>query len=250
VQYFNGYRYDAAELAELCHRYGAFFLLDGTQGVGAVPLDVTEAGVDALACGGPKWLFCQTGSGFLYLSRQPVRKVTPPAIGWLSVDWGYAFGDLQRHDRPLYPDGRKFEWGTYPYYSLRLAQAGLKLVKTAGVRRTFRHVRTLLDDLADFLHETPYTIASVLEPRHRSAILCFTGPRIAQLHRDLAEKHFRVSLREKNIRVSPHFYNTRQEMRRFIAAMRRFIELWDRNLPKALGGRSPRRGRGICTQTP
>ena len=223
VQYFNGYRYDAAELAALCHRYEAFLLLDGTQGVGAAALNVTQACVDALACGGSKWLFCQTGSGFLYLNPQPVREVQPAIIGWLSADWGYTFGDLQRHDRPLYADGRRFEWGTYPYYSLRLAQVGLELVNAAGPRRTFRHVDSLLDELAAFLQETPYTITSVRDPRHRSAILCFTGPRIARLHPFLRDQHIRVSLRENSIRVSPHFYNTRQEMGRFIAAIRRFL---------------------------
>jgi len=219
VQYHNGYRYDAAALADVCHRHGTFFLLDGTQGIGAVPLNAGKAGVDALACGGQKWLFCQTGSGFLYLSPHPIRKVEPMAIGWLAADWNITFNDLQRHDRPIFSDGRRFEWGTYPYYSLRLAQVGLELIRAAGPRRTFRHVTRLLDHLVEFLREGPYTIVSDLRSKCRSTIFAFTGPKIERLHRHLADRKVRVSLREGNIRVSPHFYNTPQEMRRCISVI-------------------------------
>jgi cysteine desulfurase/selenocysteine lyase len=222
VQYFNGYRYDPAALAEICHRHGTFLLLDGTQGVGAVPLNMIKAGIDALVCGGQKWLFCQTGSGFMCLHPQRVRDVKPELIGWLSVDWKYTFTDLQRHDRQLYPDGRRFEWGTYPYYSLRLAQVGLELIRAAVVRRTFKHVTGLLVDLADYLRERPYDIASDPDRHHRSGILAFTGPYIAQLHQYLSEHRVRVSFRENNIRVSPHFYNTPGEMRRCIKTIDAF----------------------------
>jgi len=224
VQYHNGYRYDAAELVKLCHRFGVFVLLDGTQGVGVVPLDVKKAGVDALACGGQKWLFCQTGSGFLYVSPQPVRRIEPALIGWLSVDWGYTFNDLQRHDRPLFPDGRRFEWGTYPYYSLWLAQVGLELINAAGVSRTYEHVTGLLDELIEFLRDSPYSISSDLTAKHRSAILSFTGPRMESLHRYVKDRGFWVSLREDNIRVAPHFYNTQKEMQRFITAISTFLK--------------------------
>jgi len=222
VQYHNGYRYDAAALTEVCHRHGTFFLLDATQGVGSVPLHAVKAGVDALACGGQKWLFCQTGSGFLYVSPHPIRKVEPVAIGWLAADWDITFNDLQRHDRPIFEDGRRFEWGTYPYYSLRLAQVGLELIRAAGPGRTFRHITRLLDDLAKFLHDGPYTIISDLRFQHRSAVFTFTGPKIDRLHRHLAARRVRVSLREGNIRVSPHFYNTPQEMRRCIKAIEEY----------------------------
>jgi len=219
VQYFNGYRYDAAELVRLCHECGVFVLLDGTQGIGAVPLNAKQTGVDAVVCGGGKWLFCSAGSGFLYLNPDPIREVRPISIGWLSADWNYAFGDLQRWHRPLYADGRLFEWGTYPYYNLRLAQAGLELILAAKVSRTYRHVNALLDDLAVFLDNSPYTITAPREKQHRSAILTFTGPEINHLHRYLTANRFRVSLRENNIRVAPHFYNTPQEMHRFISAI-------------------------------
>ncbi len=222
VQYQNGYRYDARELAELCHRHGAFFLLDATQGVGTVPLNVKKAGIDALACGGSKWLLCQTGSGFLYLHPEPVRPVRPVSIGWLAVDWDITFSDLQRRDRPLFTDGRRFEWGTYPYYNLRLAQVGLELILAAGVGRTYTHINGLLNELRSFLPRTQYAVSSPQTARHRSAILTFTGPEIGKLHQYLADNRFKVSLREGNIRVSPHFYNTSGEMRRFITTIRKF----------------------------
>ncbi len=223
VQYHNGYRYDPVHLTDICHRHGAFLLVDATQGVGPIPLDVVSAGVDALACGGAKWLFCGPGSGFLYVSKSPVRAVNPASIGWLSVDWGYSFGDLQRFDRPLYADGRRFEWGTYPYYQLQLVRAGLEVIEAAGPERTFRHVTTLLDQLGDWLTDHGFTVTSPCEEPHRSAILTFTGRKIADLHQTLNDQRFYVSLREGSIRVSPHCYNTKTEMHRFIAAIEKTV---------------------------
>lgn len=140
VQYFNGYRYDIKALADLCHRYECLLLLDAIQGVGVVPMSAQESGVDALACGAQKWLIGQTGSGFLYVSPNPVRPIEPPYKGWLSVDWGYRFDALQHRDRPTYDDGRRWETGTYPFFALRLSHAGLSILSEVGPAQVWGNI--------------------------------------------------------------------------------------------------------------
>jgi len=223
VQYFNGYRYDLLEVADLCHRYGAFVLIDAIQGGGVVPLNVRRCGIDALACGGQKWMLSQMGTGWLYVNRDSIRPVRPPIIGWLGVDWGISWNHLQGHDQAFCSDGRQFEGGTYPYYNLRLAEAGLGLIREAGVSRTYRHASDLLDQLRGFLADSPWSINLDVAKKHRSGILSFSGPGIAALHAHLRKNNFHVSFREGSIRVSPHFYNTPTEMRQFISTARKFL---------------------------
>lgn len=222
VQYFNGYRYDAKALTDLCHRYGCLVLLDAIQGVGAVPISVRESGVDALACGAQKWLFGQTGSGFLCISPTPVRPIVPPYQGWLSVDWGYNFEELQFSDRRTYTDGRRWETGTYPFFAARLSHAGLSVLTEAGRTRIWNNVRAVLDRLEAGLGDSRYRFARFPHEENRSGIGMIGGPRCRDLHQHLKARQIHTSFREGNIRVSPHFYNTEGDADRLIEAVREF----------------------------
>jgi selenocysteine lyase/cysteine desulfurase len=222
VQYFNGYRYDLRAVTELCHRHGCVVAVDGSQGVGAIPMNMKRDGFDALACGTQKWLFGQTGAGFMAIAPDPLRAIRPPQSGWLSYDWGYKFGDLQRWDRPQYPDGRAWEVGTYPYFSVRLAHAGLSILTECGTARIFRHLQGLHRRLIEGLAGSSYRPLQFTDPKNRSGIITIAGPQAAQLHHHLYSHRVYTSLREGNIRVSPHFYNTDAHIDRLVREIREF----------------------------
>ncbi|GAB4314883.1 MAG: aminotransferase class V-fold PLP-dependent enzyme [Candidatus Zixiibacteriota bacterium] len=221
VQYFNGYRYDLDAIAEICHRHGCFTLVDGTQGVGAVPMNVRKAGIDALACGAQKWLFGQPGSGFLYIAREPIRPVQPLYAGWLGVDWSHRFHDLRRWDRPPCKDGRQWEIGTYPYFALRFAQAGLELLLECGIPEIWRRIHRLHRQLSAGLDGTRYN-AQMFPQKNASGIITIQGPRIRKLQTALTARRIYTSLREGRVRVSPHFYNTSDNIDRLLTAIREF----------------------------
>jgi selenocysteine lyase/cysteine desulfurase len=220
VQYFNGYRHDLAAITELCHARGCGVLVDGTQGLGAIPMDMRHDRFDAVVCGAQKWLLGQTGAGFFAIASDPIRFIQPLYSGWLAYDWGYRFGDLQHWDRPMYADGRRWEIGTYPFYSLRLAAAGVQLINLYGIARVWRRIQSLIERLATGLAGTRYEMPLFPAPENRSGIAAISGPRTADLHRRLTRERIYVSLREGNIRVSPHFYNTEAEVDRLLEEIR------------------------------
>lgn len=212
VQFYNGFRNELRPISRLCHEHGCFLLVDVTQGAGAIPLNMKADELDAIACGTQKWLLGQTGAGFFAVSPQPIRPVRPPYTGWLGYDWGYSWKDLQRHDRPPLPDGRNWEVGTYAAYSVRLAHAGLSILSEFGIRNVYYRLQMLHSRLIDGLEPTEYRPVRSSSPRNRSGIVSFSGPKTADLHERLETKRIFVSLREGNIRVSPHFYNTESEI--------------------------------------
>jgi cysteine desulfurase/selenocysteine lyase len=222
VQYFNGYRYDLKSIADLCHRHGCFVLIDAIQGVGAVPMNVRDLGIDALACGAQKWLFGQTGSGFMYIAPETIRPVTPPFAGWLGVDWGYRFHDLMHADRPSYEDGRRWETGTYPYFAVRLASAGLGLLTEVGKERIWSNINARLRQLRDGLAGSRYEFVRSSQIEHQSGIGQIAGSRTEELHHHLRLERIHTSYREGNIRVSPHFYTSGDDIDRLLAAIREF----------------------------
>lgn len=236
VQYFNGYRYDLAAISELCHAAGCFVLVDGIQGIGAVPMTMRRWGLDAVACGGQKWLLSQTGSGFFALADDPIRAVDPPFAGWLSHDWRYRFGNLQRRDRPRYADGRRWEVGTYSHQSVRNAHAGLGLLCEAGIGRVFQRIDKLTERLAIGLSGSLYRVNRFPARVNRSGIITIGGPGTAQLQKHLRVRGFHTALREGNIRVAPHFYNTDDEIDAFVEEIWHFEQNRKRSVRRA--GRS------------
>ena len=89
-----------------------------------------------------------------------------------------------------------------------------------GIESVERQALHLTDLLLDYLRESPYEIRSSLESKHRSAIVSFSGKENQRLMERLKERRIVVSLRERGIRVSPHFYNTEEEIERLIEVLK------------------------------
>jgi selenocysteine lyase/cysteine desulfurase len=134
----------------------------------------------------------------------------------MGVDWGLNWTDLLKFDLKPFTSARKFEIGTFPYSLLWSMHASLQLLSQIGIKNIEKHNWELLDLLIDYLNDSPYQIKSSLEPLHRSSIFSFSGKNIKGLYEKLIKNKILVSLREGSIRVSPHFYNTKEEMKRFI----------------------------------
>jgi selenocysteine lyase/cysteine desulfurase len=216
VQYLNGFKNDLKTIGEICEEKDIFFVVDGIQGIGCVDLDVKECKIDLLSCGGQKWLLSSLGTGFFYLSDQAKRKINPTFFSWLSVDWKLKFSDVLKYDLEPFPSVRKFELGTYPYSLIWTMHSSLELLSEIGIKNIERHNLALLDLLIEHLKKKNYQITSSLDPNHRSSILSFSGKNIEDLHRELRQNNIIVSFREGSIRMSPHFYNTPEEMGKFI----------------------------------
>jgi cysteine desulfurase/selenocysteine lyase len=221
VQYFNGYRTDLKAISDLCREQGVFFVVDGAQGVGALDLNVKAAGVDFLSSGGAKWLLSPHGSGFFFISKRMLAKLRPCFAGWLGVDWNTDWENLRDYTRKPHLDARKFELGTHPYQDIYGFREALGMLHEIGMKRVEERILELNDRLLGYLLESPYRVKSSLDPGRRSGIVTFTGPRDKVLMQALRREKIVVSYREGGVRVSPHFYNTDEEIDRLIAVLKR-----------------------------
>lgn len=108
VQFYSGFRVDVSAFGELCSKYGALLVVDGTQSVGAVTVDVAAAGIDVLAVSAHKWLMGPRGVGFAAFSQRALDEIKPRIVGWLSVQDPFEF----KRTLEFLPDARRFEPGT------------------------------------------------------------------------------------------------------------------------------------------
>jgi selenocysteine lyase/cysteine desulfurase len=218
VQYRDGYRVDLARLAKLCQEAGAFFAVDGIQGLGVVPFDLKETPVDALYAGGHKWLLGQGGGGFLWVHPKRVSGLRDFGRGWLSVEDPMAMDP----NMPPRGDARRFEAGSMAFGSYYALSASLKLLLEVGVKEIHIFVQHLQDHLLRALEGSRYTPASPQERSQRSAILTLDCPQedVDILVAALAEKGILCTARKGRLRIAPHLYNSIEEMDLLATALR------------------------------
>src|SRR6266550_3285537 len=111
VYFTTGAIQDIKRVAAVAHAHGALCLIDAYQSVGQIPVDVQDAGVDALVAGGLKWLLGGPGIVFLYMQQALARRLAPGIAGWFGQREQFSFDPraLTFHD-----DTRRFELGTPP----------------------------------------------------------------------------------------------------------------------------------------
>ncbi len=215
VQFSNGYLADLNALSAATRRTGAYLVVDGIQGVGQVPLDLSRVEVDVLACGGQKWLLSPWGSGFIYVRRELIPRLSPPVTGWMAFEGTDDFTRLTSYHDTLRGDARRFELITLPYQDFAGMNASLGLIHELGVHRIAEHLRALHAPVLDWADRTGVRVSSPRGPRG-SGIVCVAPERVDLAYRALKAARVICTVREGSIRLSPHAYNTVAEMERVV----------------------------------
>jgi cysteine desulfurase/selenocysteine lyase len=213
VQFSNGFQADLAALSAATRRSGAFLIVDAIQAVGQVPVDLRRTPVDVLACGAQKWLLSPWGSGFVYVRRELIPSLSPPVTGWMAFEGTDDFSRLTTYDPTLRPDARRFELITLPYQDFAGMNVSLGLVLELGVERIQAHLGRLHEPVLAWAARSGVRVTSPVGARG-SGILCLAPADVNAAFRRLKSARIICSLRERAIRLSPHAYNTLEEMER------------------------------------
>jgi len=226
VEFQTGLRMPLRAIAALCHRHGAEVFVDGIQGCGATPVDVTNSGVDYLACGSHKWLMGVEGAGFLYVRRDRVAALRPVVAGWLSHEDGLGFlfegpGRL-RYDRPIRKRADFVEGGNYNGLSFAALEASLDLIRELGVPAIHAHVNGYLDALEAGLLERGFVSLRSPTAARRSGTLGVVPPErtsVVALHQALGLRGVSCSIPDGVLRFAPHWPNAHTEVPSVLAAI-------------------------------
>jgi selenocysteine lyase/cysteine desulfurase len=220
VQFGTGYAADLAALGAACRARGKFFVVDAIQGLGARALDVRAAHVDVLACGGQKWLLAPWGTAFAYVRRELVAAMTPGAVGWLAVRHGEDYARLTDYDLALHDDARRFEVLTLAYHDFAGLAASLELLHELGPAAVAAHVAALADRVVRWADgRDDVRLVTPADPARRAGVLSLRPRDPAGAAARLARAGVAHSVREGAIRLSPHGYNTADEVDAALAAL-------------------------------
>ena len=224
VQFSSGYRVDLARLSQETRAAGVYLVVDAIQGVGQVPVDVRQTPVDILSCGAQKWLLSPWGSGFVYVRRDLIRELQPAVTGWMAFEGTDDFSRLTHYNDSLRADARRFELITLPYQEFAGMNASIELLLSIGIDRIAEHLQTLHLPVLRWAERSGVRLVSPGGPSG-SGILCVAPPDVGRAFRALKAARVVSSLREGAIRLSPHFYNTVEEMERVVDILEQSLEV-------------------------
>lgn len=219
VQFQTGHRMPLERIGELCHRRGAELAVDGIQACGVLPCSVRSWHADYLACGAHKFLMGLEGAGFLWINPEVVGALRPHVAGWLSheraADFLFRGSGQLRYDRPLKKSAEVFEGGTITAVGHAALGASVRLILDLGPERIFQHVTAYLDRLEAELQARGFTSLRARKGGQRSANLCVRVPdrvNAEVIHRGLIERGIECSFPDGNLRFSPHWPNSLEEI--------------------------------------
>ena len=220
VQFGTGYAADLAALGAACRARGKYFVVDAIQGVGARTLDVRACHVDVLACGAQKWLLAPWGTGFAYVRRELIARMTPGDVGWLAVRHGEDYARLTDYDLTLHDDARRFEVLTLAYHDFAGLVASLELLHELGPAAVAAHVEALADRVVAWAEgRDDVRLVTPAERSRRAGVLALRPRDPAAASARLTRAGVTHSVREGAVRLSPHGYNTADEVDAALAAL-------------------------------
>jgi kynureninase len=208
VYFTTGAIQDIKRIAEVAHGHGALCLIDAYQSVGQIPVDVQDAGVDALVAGGLKWLLGGPGIVFLYVRQAVARALEPRISGWFGQREQFSFDPraLTFHD-----DARRFEMGTPSLAAVYAQLGGLEYIEEIGIPAIREATAALTEDLIATVRAAGFKPKVAAEPERRSAIVMIPVPDPAASVRHLAAGGVIADSRPGHVRFSPFFYNVQDD---------------------------------------
>jgi cysteine desulfurase/selenocysteine lyase len=218
VQYLSGLRANVKAIGEICRDAGCFFFVDAIQGLGAFPLNVDEAHIDALAADGHKWLLGPEGCGLLYVRREWQDRIEPIEFGWTNTAH---FADYASRDMTLRSDAGRYECGTLNMIGCSGLQAALELILEADPVQIGPTVTARADEIAAGARAKRYEILGDRNPETASGIVSIRHPSLdgRLIVSRLRENGISAAPRQGWIRFSPHFYISPEDIANVVEAL-------------------------------
>jgi kynureninase len=209
---------DAQEICRMARQAGAWSLVDDFHGAGIIPVDVHDLGCDFYTTGVLKWLCGGPGLTFLYARRDLLSLLEPLVTGWFATREPFSF-DLQ--NLHYHPTARRLENGTPPAPVAFIAQGGLDIISEVGPANTRQRQQDLIEEVVHRADEAGLPVRSPRDRTRRGGMVNIgVGQEAEKVCHALLDRDVCTDFRGDGIRVSPHFFNTAEDIDRLFAALR------------------------------
>ena len=221
VENTTGFRHDLKEISAFCQERGIYLVLDITQGVASMKVDVQETPIDFMVSSTFKWLGGPFGFGFGYVSKRVLDKIDPVYVGWT--------GNKNRFDHSQYvlslrDDAGKFESGMLQWESMRGLEEAVKLYMELGRDDVEEYILSLVDYLYEQLESVEQvSVLGNFEKKYRSGIVYINFPAHWELNNEIMAAHgIRANRSGNAIRTALHYYNNKADVDKLVAFLKSY----------------------------
>jgi selenocysteine lyase/cysteine desulfurase len=221
VHWMNGYKFDLKAIGEKCEKYGATFIVDGTQSVGALPIDVNDCKIDALVCAAYKWLFGPYSTALMYL-RPKFHNGIPLEESWMNRSNARHFETLTHYTNSYGTGATRYNVGETSNFILSpILLEGLKQINSWNPSNIQEYAKTLRQPLSEYLHSTGLALKNQADySEHLFSLPLPTGTNIVDLSQKLRENKVIVSIRGNNLRVSINMFNEEKDVEVLVGVLK------------------------------
>lgn len=212
---------DLVAIGAACRKVGAALCIDATQSMGVMPFDVKTIQPDFLVAGGYKWMLGPYSFGYLYVAPR-WQSSMPIEHNWIARKDSENFAGLVDYKAEFQPGARRFDVGERSNFALTpAAKASLELLLGWGTERIYATLKSRNDKVAERAR-AEFGIDTVRADRRAGHYLGlrFAKGVPADLPAKLAAEKVFVSVRGKAMRVTPHVYNTDEDIERLFGVLK------------------------------
>ncbi|MED3550108.1 aminotransferase class V-fold PLP-dependent enzyme [Cytobacillus praedii] len=209
VSYYNGFKQNIKDIANIAHKKGSLLLVDAYQSAGAVNIDVKDMDIDILVTGMQKYLLGVPGISFLYVKKELAERLYPTTTGWFGQANPFAF-DLKHLDYAH--SAQRFNTGTPPVINAYIADAALSFIEEIGMNTIQYHLAKLSSFTIKKAAELGFEIASPLDNNKKGTCTAIYVNNASNIEKQLKQAGFVVSARKDVIRIAPHIYNNEEDI--------------------------------------
>jgi selenocysteine lyase/cysteine desulfurase len=226
VNSFTGHTLDIEAVGTVCRNHGVLFVLNGSQAVGARDLNVKNRPIDALSCCGSKWLLGPYGTGFCWIRPDILASLQCRQAYWLTMQGDRSLDQMRDYKVRQDLGAAAFDvFGTANFMNFLPWAASVEYLLKQGIKKIENYDQNLVSRMIKGLDRKKYRLVSPEEGASRSTLVllshldsgCNKG-----LYYKLKTKKIDISLREGNLRISPHLYNTPVQIDRLLEVMNVF----------------------------
>ena len=216
---------DIEPIIKKARQVGAFVILDTFHSVGTLPLEIEKWGVHAVVGGALKWLCGGPGNCFLYVDPDEAKNLQPAFTGWAAHKQPFLFSPNGQDFRE---DGGRFAAGTPNVAALYAGKEGIATIAEAGMNNVRARSQQLTTCLVAEAQRHGFGLKSPLEASRRGGHVALDVPDGYAVCQALSEREIVVDFRpDAGLRIAPHFYNTEDEVRAALQAVRDILDNGD-----------------------
>ena len=217
VHWSDGTLFDLQAVRKKTLRMEAYLIIDGTQSIGALPFSTSEIQPDALICGGYKWLMGAYGLGMAFYGER-FYEGTPLEDNWINHQGSEDFTNLARYNPEFKPKANRYDMGESSNFIHvpMLAEAIGQIMDwtTDGIQQYCKEIT--YEAIQTLKNHGYYIEAPEYRGHHLFGIYTLGRKPMETIKQSLTEGNIQVSYRGEAIRISPHLYNTREDLEKLV----------------------------------